>query len=200
LYPVVAVAGASLVMALYGRAEKAWKSANNSLNRKRLGKVFAVLLITVTASAVVYSVVDAERWITGESVYIPLPEATHYVANRINGTDELMVLCPINNLNINVLKFYLNANEAKNNTIVQYPTLPPDSYNMNFNTSEAALLCKENSVKYMLLDENTGYKYFNSSLTAPDVANLMVSSGNFTLAETFGSAPFRVFVFQAVPT
>lgn len=200
LYPVVAVAGASLVMALYGRAEKAWKATNNSLNRKRLGKVFAVLLIAATASAVVYSAADAERWIAGESVYIPLPEATHYVASRINGTDELMVLCPINNLNINVLKFYLNADKAKNNTIVQYPTLPPDSYNMNFNTSEAAHLCKENNVKYVLFDENTGYKYFNSTLTAPDLADLMVSSGNFTLAETFGSAPFRVFVFQAVPT
>jgi hypothetical protein len=200
LYPVVAVAGASLMMALYGRAEKSWKSTSTGVNRKRLCKVLAVCLVAVTASAIVYSTVDAERWIAGESVYIPLPEATHYVANRINGTDELMVLCPINNLNINVLKFYLNADEGKNNTIVQYPTLPPDSYNMNFNASEAAQLCRENSVKYVLLDENTGYRYFNSTLTAPNVADLMISSGNFTLAQTFGSAPFRVFVFQAVPT
>jgi hypothetical protein len=83
---------------------------------------------------------------------------------------------------------------------MQYPTLPPDSYNMNFNAQEAALLCRENSVKYVLLDENSGYRYFNSTLTAPDVVDLLVSSGNFTLSETFGSAPFRVFVFQAVPT
>ena len=200
LYPVMAVAGASLVMGLFGRLEKSWKSASTSFNRKRLYKVLAVCLVAVTASAVVYSVVDAERWIAGESVYIPLPEATHYVANRINGTDELMVLCPINNLNINVLKFYLNADEAKNNSIVQYPALPPDSYNMDFNAQDVALLCRENCVKYVLLDENTGYRYFNSTLTAPDVADLMVSSGSFTVAAAFGSAPFRVFVFQAVPT
>jgi uncharacterized membrane protein len=200
LYPVVAVAGASFVMALYGRAEKSWKSANNSVNMKRLGKVVAVLLIAGTASAVVYSAVDAERWIADESVYIPLPEATHYVASRINGTDELLVLCPINNLNINVLKFYLSANEDRNNAVVQYPSLPPDSFNMNFNAQEVALLCRENCVKYVLLDENTGYRYFNSTLTAPDVADLLVSSGNFTLAQASGLAPFRVFVSQVVPT
>lgn len=200
LYPVVAVAGASLVMALYGRLEKSWKSAGTPANRKRVCKVLAVLLVAVTASAVVYSAVDAERWISGESVYIPLPEATHYVASHINGSDELMVLCPINNLNVNMLKFYLNAGEGKNNTVVQYPTLPPDSYNLNFNTTKAAQLCRENSVKYVLLDENTGYRYFNSSLTAPDMADILVSSGGFTLVEVFGTAPFRVFVFQAVPT
>jgi hypothetical protein len=149
---------------------------------------------------VVYSAVDVERWIADESVYIPLPEATHYVASRINGTDELLVLCPINNLNINVLKFYLSANEDRNNAVVQYPSLPPDSFNMNFNAQEVALLCREKFVKYVLLDENTGYRYFNSTLTAPDVADLLVSSGNFTLAQAFGSAPFRVFVFQVVPT
>jgi 4-amino-4-deoxy-L-arabinose transferase-like glycosyltransferase len=202
LYPVMAVAGASLVAALYGRAERGWKSANISVNRGRLFKALAVCLVAVTVSAVVYSAVDAERWISAESVYIPLPEATHYVAERINDTDELMVLCPINNLNVNVLKFYLAANEGRNNTIIQYPVLPPDSFNMDFNASEAAHLCRENSVKYVLLDENTGYRYFNSTLTAPDVADMLVSSGSFTLAEAFGSSPYRVFVFvfQAVPT
>jgi hypothetical protein len=189
-----------LSMTLIGRAEKSWKSANAIVNRKRICKVFAGLLIVIAASAVVYSAADAERWIVGESVYIPLPQATHYVATRINASDELMILCPINNLNINVLKFYLAANEGKNTTVVQYPTLPPDSFNMDFNASEAAQLCRENNVKYVLLDENTGYRYFNSSLTAPTVADLMVSSGNFTLAATFGSAPFRIFVFQTVPT
>ncbi len=196
LYPVVALAGASFVAALYGKAERFWKSPNTSANKKQLGKVLAVGLIAVTCFTVVYSAVDAERWIANESVYIPLPEAANYVANRIIDSDTLLVLCPINNLNINVFKFYLNANEEKNNTILQYPSLPPDSYNMDFNITEVTVLCQQYRVKYLLLDENTGYTYFNSTLTAQGVANIVSSSGNLTLAETFGTAPYRVFVFE----
>ncbi len=108
-------------------------------------------------------------------------------------------MCPINNLNINVLKFYLNSNEAKNNTLLQYPTLPPDSYNLDFNVTEVTHLCQQNNAKYIMLDENTGYNYFNSTLTAQSVADIVVSSGNFALAETFGATPYRVFVFQTTP-
>jgi hypothetical protein len=198
LYPAVAVAGAALVMALFGRVERIWKSAKTPANRKRLNKVFVACLIGISALAVAYSAYDAERWLVNESVYIPLPEATHYIAGRIGDTDALLVLCPINNLNINVLKFYLNANEGKNNTLLQYPTLPPDSYNMEFNATAVVQLCKQTNIKYAMLDENTGYKYFNSSLTSTDVTDILVSSGNFSLSETFGTTPYRVFVFEFV--
>ena len=87
LYPVVAVAGASFVAALYGKAEHYWKNANTPANRKLLGKVLAGCLIALTASAAIYSVVEAQRWVANETVYIPLPEATHYAAQRINGSD-----------------------------------------------------------------------------------------------------------------
>ena len=199
LYPVVAVAGASFVAALYGKAEHYWKNANTPANRKLLGKILAGWLIALTASAAIYSVVEAQRWVANETVYIPLPEATHYAAQRINGSDAILVLCPINNLNINVLKFYLNANEGKNNTLIQYPTLPPDSYPMDFNITEVTYLCQQNHVKYLMLEENTGYNYFNSTLTAQSVEDIVVSGGNFALAETFGDTPYRVFVFQTAP-
>ena len=200
LFPVLAIAGASFVSTLFDKAEKQWKSVNSPVNKRRIAKFLATCLIAFTAGAVVYSAVEAEIWVAKESVYLPLPEAVHYVANGLNANDSLLVLCPINNLNINVAKFYLAADESKNNTIGQYPTLPPDSYTPNFNVNELAVLCQQKNVKYLLLDENTGYEYFNSTLTAQGVCDIVNASGNFTYETTFGTAPYRVFIFQTNPT
>lgn len=196
LFPVVAVAGAVFVSSGYDRLENYWKSASFSVRRRWVAKVLAGCLIVVTASAIVYSVIDAETWVANESVYLPTPEAINFVAERINATDSLLILCPINHLNVNVAKFYLNANDGKNNTIWQYPILPPDSFPLNMNITELTVYCQEKNAKYMLLDDNTGYFYFNSTIRAQDLAAAVVADGSFTGVATFGTAPYRIFVFQ----
>ena len=196
LFPVLAVSSACFVSAIYNKFEKTWRSFNTSIHRKWAVKILAGCLIVLTGAAIVYSIVDAETWVANESVYIPLPEATQYVAKGLGSNDSVLVICPVNNLNINMVQFYLNADRSNNNSVWQYPTLPPDSYTPNFSINELVVLCEQKNVKYLMLDENTSYEYFNSTLTAQGVYNMLVVSGNFTHETVFGTLPYRVFVFQ----
>jgi 4-amino-4-deoxy-L-arabinose transferase-like glycosyltransferase len=200
LFPVLAVGASVFVVSLFDKMQDYWKKSGVAVKKKWLSKALAAALIIVVAGTIVYSAVDAEMWVANESTNLPLPEAIRYVAQNLTHNQSLMVLCPVNNLNINVAQFYLAADECKDNSIWQYPTLPPDSYTPNINVAEFTALCHQKNVRYVLLDDNTGYQYFNSTLTAQAVSDIVLASGNFTQAATFGTAPYRVFVFQPNPT
>ncbi len=200
LFPVVAVSAASFVSFLYDKGEAKWKSAHSSLDAKHMAKVFAVCLIFFTAVAVVYSTTDAYHWIASDSVTLPLPQAVNYVSNGLTGNETVMVVCPVNVIYQNIVNFYLVADEAKNNQACQYPIAPVDSYTPTFNVAELLSMCQQNNTKYLLLYEYNDWPYFNTTLTAPTVYNMLLQSGEFTYQATFGTSPGRIYVFEVNAT
>jgi hypothetical protein len=200
IFPVMAVSAASFVSFLYDKTEVKWRSAHSSLDTKRMAKFLAACLIFFTAVAIVFSSTDAYNWISNDAVSLPLPQAISYVSNGLTGNESVLVVCPVNVIYQDIVKFYLEADESKNNPACQYPTNPVDSYTPIFNVSELVNMCQQNNAKYLLLYEYNDWPYFNSTLTAPAVYNLLVQSGDFTCPATFGTAPGRIYVFEVNAT
>jgi hypothetical protein len=200
LFPAMAIFAASFVSFLYDKTEKVWKSVHLTLDTKWMAKFCAACLIVITGVAVVNSAVDAYGWISKDAVSIPLQEAVHYIANRLSGNESVMVVCAVNVIDLDMIKFYLNAYESKNNLAWQYPILPADSYTPNFNLSEMVLMCQQKDVKYLLLYEYKDSQYFNSTLTSPRVYDMLVQSGKFTYQTIVGKEPYKIYIFQVNAT
>jgi 4-amino-4-deoxy-L-arabinose transferase-like glycosyltransferase len=195
VFPVLAISAASFVSFAYSKAEKAWKSGQVSLNKKRVVKIAAVCLIVFTGVAIIYSTVEAYRWVAKDEVYVPIREATHYAAERLNDNKSVMVVCPLNFFNRDMVRFYLGACESKQNQVWQYPDLPVDAYTPNFDVSKLIALCEEQNVKYLLLFEyGMTYPYFNSTLTPQAVYEMLNQCGKFTYQTSFGTYPCRIFI------
>jgi len=58
-------------------------------------------------------------------------------------------------------------------------------------------MCEANNTKYVLLFEyGHDLPYLQSDLTASKVYEQIDATGNFTLNQTFGTEPNRIFVFE----
>jgi hypothetical protein len=77
-----------------------------------------------------------------------------------------------------------------------YPSVPSDAYTPQLNMTEMLGICRENSVKYLLVYENRGYYYFNSTLNAASIAEMINNTGLTPYQTSFGVQPNRVFVFE----
>jgi hypothetical protein len=109
----------------------------------------------------------------------------------------MMVLCAFNYFNKDMVTFYLQTNESRQNQVLQYPELPIDSFTPNFNVTELVALCQKNNVKYVFLYEYGGdVPYFNSTLTAMQVYSLLTDSGRFTDVYRVGSFPRTITIFS----
>lgn len=71
-----------------------------------------------------------------------------------------------------------------------------DTFASAFNVSELVALCPEGGTRYVLLYEYGGLQYFESSLSAPQVYDLLNATGKFSLESSFGVEPHRIFVFS----
>jgi 4-amino-4-deoxy-L-arabinose transferase-like glycosyltransferase len=201
VFPVLAISAASFVSIAYNKAQQTWKSKQLSLNKKHAAKVAAICLIAFTGTALVYSSLDAYRWIAKEEIYVPIQEATNYVANRLNGNESIVVVCPLNLFNQDMIKFYLSAKVYRQNQVWQYPDLPVDAYTPNFDVDELFALSEERNTKYALLEEyGMAYPYFNSTLTMQKVYEMLNQSGKFVYETSFGSDPLKIFVLYRITT
>jgi 4-amino-4-deoxy-L-arabinose transferase-like glycosyltransferase len=197
LFPVLAIAAASFVWFAYGKARDAWKSGQLSVSRKRASQIAAGLLIALAVIAAAYSSVDAYQMVARDQIHIPTQEATDYAANRMQQNESMMVLCAFNYFNKDMVTFYLQTNESRQNQVLQYPELPIDSFTPNFNVTELVALCQKNNVKYVFLYEYGGdVPYFNSTLTAMQVYSLLTDSGRFTDVYRVGSFPRTITIFS----
>jgi 4-amino-4-deoxy-L-arabinose transferase-like glycosyltransferase len=180
LFPVLAISASSFIMFIYNKAAEAWKHKQISLNKKHAIKVIAGFFIIFAAVSVVYSSNDAYQMIARDQIHIPIQEATNYAANHMSQNESIMVLCATNLYNRDMVKFYLQANESRENQVWQYPELAVDAFKPNFDVNELISLCEEHNVKYAFLYAYGGdVPYFNTTLTAMDVYNLL-SRGRFT--------------------
>lgn len=197
LFPVLAISAASFVFFVYGKLVQAWKSERFTLNKKRLVQVAAGLLVVFATVSVVYSSNEAYLMVARDQIYIPISEATSYVAERMAENDSLMVLSAFNLFNQDMVRFYLEANGSKQNEVLQYPVLPIDAFKPDFNTTELVELCRENNVKYVFLYEYGGeVTYFGSDLSAMKVYMMLDETGNFTAVHRVGTFPRTITIFS----
>ncbi len=180
LFPVLAISAASLVVSIYGKAEKTWRSGQISLNKKRAVKIAAGLFTVFIAVAVFYSVSDAYYWVAKDQIEIPIAAATNYAASRLGENESIMVVCPFNLFSHDMVKFYLYADGTRHNEVWQYPELPVDTYTPNFDINEFIALCEERNVKYVFTYEFGGdVPYFNTTLSLMGVYEMFYASGRF---------------------
>jgi 4-amino-4-deoxy-L-arabinose transferase-like glycosyltransferase len=203
LFPVLAIAGASLITSSFSRAQKALRG-HISVNRKRAVKVAAVLLTVFLAVGVYISVSDAYYWVAKDNIQIQIGEATSYAASRLGPNDSIMLVCPFNLFSQDMVRFYLWADGTKrNNQVNQYPKLPVDTYTPNFNLTEFISICKQDNVRFIFFyEDGSTVPYFNTTLTLQQVYNQTWSSGHITEINlnstelTCGVNPRRIFITE----
>ena len=133
------------------------------------------------STAVVYSGNDAYQMVARDQIHIPIEEATNYAADRMNQNESIMVVCATNFYNRDMVKFYLQAYEFRQNQVFQYPELPVDAFKPNFDVNGLISLCEEHNVKYAFLYAYGGdFPYFNTTLTAMDVYQKLLNCSRFT--------------------
>ena len=208
-FPVLAISGASLITSALEKAQKTWKLPHLSVSKKRLVQVAAGLLVVFTLVGTTYSVSDAYSWVAQDQIHIPIQEATDYAAAHLAPNESIMVMCPQNLFSSGMVQFYLNA-QGKNISVVQYPAEPVDAYTPVFNITEFVQKCSQNNVKYVFTYEYGGnVPYFNTTLTAMGVYEMLYESGKFQylsgnamiedlvkqgLIPAFGTDPRRIFI------
>jgi 4-amino-4-deoxy-L-arabinose transferase-like glycosyltransferase len=197
LFPVLAISGASVIVAAYDKLQNVWRAAKSSLPRRRLAKFAAAMIIVFTVVGIAYSCFNAYSWVAEDHIQVPVEQATNYAAQSLNQNQSLMVACPLNYFNKQMVWFYLNAKVAHQNNVSQYPELAVDAYSPNFNVTEFIDLCEQNSTQYVLLYENKATKtYFNSTLTEQQVYGMLIGSGRFELQASVGTEPDRIFILK----
>jgi 4-amino-4-deoxy-L-arabinose transferase-like glycosyltransferase len=196
VFPVLAISAASFVFFAYSKAEKTFKIGAAGL-KKYAVKIGAVCLIVFTGVALFYSTADAYRWVTKDDIYVPIREVAHYTAERLNDNESVMVVCPLNFFDGDMMRFYLGAYESKQNQVWQYPELAVDAYTPFFEVNTLFDLCGEKNATYLLLFEyGMTYPYFNSTLTTQAVYDMIIQHGEFTYQTSFGTFPCRIFIFM----
>jgi hypothetical protein len=199
-YPVLAVSSASLIAHFYEAIKIRMKQIDLKLGRKRKLQVASGFLIAITASAVAYNVYDSVTWISAFANYVPIPEALRYMSKDLPANDSIMIACALNVFNDQMLKFYLNAYELKDNKVLQYPSLPADVYVPTFNQTEFVSICLQNNVKYVIVFEAWDKPYFDTELNAGRTSDLVVKTGHFNYTTFVGNPTNRIFIFTANQT
>ena len=154
--------------------------------------------MVAVAGAMAYSVYDAYSVTAYFDITIELEPATVYAMNRIQSNQSIMVLCPFNFFSADMISFYLAKNGNSQIQVNQYPTLPVDTYTLNFNITELVALCEQNNVKYVFTYENGGTAtYYNTTLNLVQVYGQLYDSGKFSEWRddaAFGTNPRRIII------
>jgi 4-amino-4-deoxy-L-arabinose transferase-like glycosyltransferase len=198
-FPVLAIAASSLIAASWGKLRKFSQTATSGLG-KWGAKAGAVFLIAIVAGGVALSCSDAYVWIKQDSITVPVEQASFYAGNSLAENQTLVVAATVNHFNKYMVSFCLSTKDAScnfNDTCQQYPAAAMDSFAPAFNATELVAICEANNTKYVLLFEyGHNLPYFQSDLTASKVYEQINATGNFTLKQTFGTEPNRIFVFE----
>jgi hypothetical protein len=202
IFPVLAISAGRLTSFFILKCKTFGKDQHINLKRARLVKLVAAGLIIFTVFGVAYSCLDAYNWSKTAIVWNPpLEQTANYVTSQISNNESVAVLCPVNVVNCDIVKFYIHT---INNTdkqqplpfIWQYPDVSMDTYYASFNTTELVNLCKENNTKYLLLYEyGETFPYYDTTLTMSEVHKLLMGTQNFTLQTSFGNYPQKIFIY-----
>lgn len=200
LFPVLAISTSTLTVSIYQKIHKTLKS-NVSVNKKTAVKAVAVLFTVFLASGFLVSVSDAVSGLSVYEVEIPVEQATNYAASHLTGNESLMLVCPFNLFSQDMFRFYLWADGTKRgNQVYQYPQLPVDTYQPDFNVTEFISLCEQYNVKYIVLyDYGANSPFYNSTITISNVTTMLYETHRFgdpTDQPFFGEMPHRLFLVR----
>ena len=169
LFPVLAISAAALMVFAYDKL-RGTSSHSLSLNRKKIAKIAAGLLVVFLAGAVAYSINDVYVNVKEKDIDIQIQQATAYAAAHIGTNQSIVILAPFNYFSQDMVSFYLQVDGKPQTRTLQYPELAVDTYTPNFNITEFISICKQNNVKYIYTYENGGLTpYFNTTLTLMDI-------------------------------
>lgn len=198
-FPILAIAASSLVMSVWDKLRRIGQTAHSSLH-KWGAKIGAAALIILVSGGVYVSCTDAYVWLAQDQIVVPVEQASFYAGNSLAPNQTLVVVAAVNHFNKYMVSFCLSTKDATrdfNDTCQQYPAAAMDTFATSFDTSELVDMCQANNTKYVLLFEyGKDLPYFQSDLTASKVYQLLNATGTFTLKETFGAEPNRVFIFE----
>ena len=195
-FPVLAISGASLIVSALSKAQKTWRLPHLTVSKKRLVQVAAGALIVFTLVSLYFSVNDAYS-MSKDQIYLPLQDATSYMAAQVKPGENVMVLCPFNYVDQNIVWFYMNEKTAVSTGVYQYPANPVDTYTPNFNITELINECVVQNVKYLIVDEygGTTYHYFGTTVNFGDFNQTLMSTGRFKYEPvSFWVSPGRIFI------
>jgi len=198
VFPVLALSASTLLIYTLGRAQKIWRKPQSSIKKKLIVQVASVILAVIALIGTLYSVAEAVNWVANEQLMLPLEDVTAYVAKRIAPSENVLVLMPFNVFGAGMIQFHFYSHPSVNAQVYQYPANPVDTYTPTFNLTELIVLCQQNNVKYVLVDEYGGadYHYFNTTLNFADVNATLTSSERFKLEPvSFWQEPARIFIF-----
>jgi hypothetical protein len=198
LFPALAISASVVILSIGGVLRKVWRSSV-SVNKKFLVKVAAVGMSVMVVGAVVYSVYDTYCFVSEQQVSIDINGAVNYVVVNVEPGRSVLVLCPVNNFNYDMVQFYLWVHGDSDTGVFQYPLLPVDAYVPVFDVWELVELCRENDVQYVLLFRygSIDRPYFGTDLNCRIVYEQLCLSGSFAeVAEEqiFGESPREIFV------
>jgi hypothetical protein len=197
LFPVLAVSAASLLTHALNEAQENWKPAGCSFSKRHLAKFAAAALVAFVGVGFFFSCSDAYRLVMSDQNQVLVEEASIYAATLVNSGGSIMVACPLNLINSEMVWFCINARTPAAKHVWQYPELAADAYTPDFKVTEFVNVCQKNDVQTVLLYEYGSIThYFNSTLTPKEVSNMLTETGRFALQQSFGIEPRRVFVFS----
>ncbi len=200
LFPVLAISSASAISFTYDKISETLKRGRTSKGKERFLKVASTLLLILTAASIAYSSYDSYQMVVRDQAHIPIEEATNYAIQHMNEGESVVVLAPFNLFNRDMVKFYLQASEPRQNMVFQYPELPIDSFMPIFDVDTLTAFCQEKNVKYLFLYEYGGtVQYFRSNLTAMAVYQMLIpnnASSRFYDEHRVGSFPRTITIFS----
>ena len=183
LFPVLAISASNLIISIYSRIQKSLKASQINRRNKQGIKIVAIIFALLMAVSVFLSCLDAYSWVEKDQIQVQVGEATNYVANRLGYDESIVVLAPFNLFSQDMVKFFLEAKETKNNTVWQYPELPVDTYTLDFNITKFIDLCEDRKTKFVFLYEHAeAIPFFNSTLKWSEIQAQLFESGRFSTA------------------
>jgi hypothetical protein len=202
LFPALAISAAVAFWAAYGKLQGRWRLGVSSAGRKRLYKAAGVVLVVSLAGAMAYSIYDCYNYVKNYDIEIPIEAATNYAFADMNFNKSIMVLCPFDLFDREMVRFYLWQDGDNRIPVFQYPLQAVDAYTPNFNITELIKECKQYKVQYVFTYEYGGTEpYYNTTLNLQQIYQQLYASGNFTHISdeaTFGENPRRIFVLQFI--
>jgi putative flippase GtrA len=200
IFPVLAISAGRLTSFLLEKCKTFRKKQQTKLKHIHLSKLATVGLIIITVFGAAYSCFDTYNWINTTAAWDPpLEQTSTYIVANIGNNESVVVLCPVNVVNSDIVKFYIYTTTIKSDKqpyIWQYPDASMDTQYADFDITELVDLCKANNAKYVLLYEyGETFPYYETNLTMSKVNKLLMDTQNFTLQTSFGNYPQKIFAY-----
>jgi 4-amino-4-deoxy-L-arabinose transferase-like glycosyltransferase len=205
LFPVLAFSASTLLITLLRKAKENWKPPKLNIKKRIIIQASAAALIAFTLFGTYYSIADAHSWVTKDQIHVPLDEATSYVAAQLQPGENVMVLCAINLMSQDMVRFFLYQYSNTSPQLYQYPAMPVDTYSPQFNITELVDQCAKNNIRYLMVNEygqnatypKLSFHYFNSTWTFYSFNQTLMNTGRFSYEPVvFWDEPARIFILK----